>query len=580
MHFLQNSLSHYILRLYREYLFVYKKQLIISSLLMVVVAASNGVILLTIKPTIDKIFIVHDRKYFLLIPMIYILVAVIKGIAEYFQNYLLKNTGQRLISDMQIKMYQNFLMSDFEIIKEYSSGTIISKFTNDIILMRGALLKFFEGISKHLISVIFCIAIMFYTEPRISWILFLIFPIAIYPIHLLGIKIEKSVIAAQKELEALTSNIQESLNSALEVKSYLGEQFEINKTNKVIETIFIHYKNSIKFDSLSSPIIETLGGIALACIIFYGANANSTPGSLFAFISAFSAAYRPFKSITALNIYFREGAAASKRIFALLDINKTHKQEINQVNIKDSIATIQIKNLSFKQGETLILDNINLNIKNPINIAIIGESGSGKTSLANIIAGFCTPSSGEILINDKNINLYSNISLRENIGYATQQAKIFNIKIKENISYPNSNNEIDKIIEAAKLALIDEFISSLSNKYNYIVQNNGHKFSAGQIQRISIARILYKNASLMIFDEATNSLDSNTEKQIEANILNNKEKINIFITHRIGSIQNFDQIILMHKGQIIEQGTHEELMKNNGEYFRLVEKNTNKLSKN
>lgn len=571
--------SHYLFRLYKEYLSPYKIHLIIVSILMAVVSGCNGVMVLVIGPIIDKLFISHDPQYLITIPIIIILVTLAKGVAEYFQNYLLKNVGQRLVSNMQVTMYKNFINSDLKTIQEYSSGKVISKFTNDIILMRGALLKFFEGISKHLMSVIVFVSIMFYTEPYISLILFLIFPLAIYPIHLLGIKIEKSVSAAQKELENFTSNIQETLDSSLEVKSYLGEESEIKRMSNVIETIFIHYQNSIKFDSMSSPIIETLGGILLAIIIIYGSimtfESESTPGSIYSFMAAFSAAYRPFKSITALNIYFREGVSASKRIFALLDINKNLDKKNPVINLESEIKTLEIKNVSLTIGEKTIINNISFDIKGPKNIAIIGESGSGKTTLANMIAGFCNPSSGEILINDQSINLYSHNSLRKHIAYVTQNPKLFNITIKENISYPNPTDEITKVIRASKLAFADQFVLNLRGQYDYLVRNSGNKFSAGQLQRISIARSLYKDSYLMIFDEATNSLDQNTEKMIRDGIIaSNTNKINIFITHRINDLNNFDQIILMKDGKIIESGTPQELIQNKGEYFHLLKTNS------
>jgi subfamily B ATP-binding cassette protein MsbA len=303
-------------------------------------------------------------------------------------------------------------------------------------------------------------------------------------------------------------------------------------------------------------------------------DSSSSPGSIYSFIAAFSAAYRPFKSITALNIYFREGVGASKRIFTLLDISKTHNNNANQISIINEIDNIEIKNISLIKDEKVIINNISLKIQGPINIAIIGESGSGKTSLANIICGFWTPSSGEVLINKNNINLYSNNSLRKNIAYITQNTKLFNIKIKDNISYPNVSDNLDRIKEASKLALADEFISNLKNEYDYIVKDNGSKFSAGQLQKISIARILYKNSSLIVFDEATNSIDYHTEQKIKANILNNGKKINIFITHKIDSLQDFDQIIMMKNGSITEIGTHDQLIQNKEEYFYLFKKNS------
>jgi subfamily B ATP-binding cassette protein MsbA len=368
----------------------------------------------------------------------------------------------------------------------------------------------------------------------------------------------------------------------LEVKSYIGEEFEIKKMNEVIEKIFIHYQNSIKFDSLSAPIIETLGGLFSAIIILYGfaliSSDLSTPGSIYSFMAAFAAAYRPFKSITALNIYFREGMGASQRIFALLDLNIKNRKDNNLNLIQNGVKSIEINHASLIVDDKLIIDNINLKISGSTNIALIGESGSGKTSLANMIAGFLSPTSGQILINSQDINSYSNKSLRENIAYTTQDAKLFtNITIKENISYPHPPHFMDRVVESAKLAMADDFILDLPKKYEHLICPNIARFSSGQVQKISIARIFYKDSSLMIFDEATNSIDYNTEKQIKYNILNNKNKINIFITHRIASAKDFDKIIVMKHGKIIEYGTHEELIRNQGEYFYLLEKTSSSV---
>jgi subfamily B ATP-binding cassette protein MsbA len=575
MQFLKPTLSNYLIRIYKEYLYLYKDKIFIAFLLMLLIAFCNALMVIIIKPTIDNLFITHEKKYFILIPLIIIIVTLTKGIAEYFQNYFLKNVGQRLVSNMQMKMYENFIKSDLNTIQQYSSGKAMSKFTNDIILMRSALIKCFEGISKHLISIIFYIVIMLYTEPYISLVILLIFPFAVYPIHLFGKKIENSVIAAQKELEVLTAQIQETLDYSLEVKSYLGEEFEIKRINNVIEKTFNHYQTSIKFDSLSSPIIETLGGIFLALIIIYGAimieNSDSTPGSVYSFIAAFSAAYRPLKSIISLNIYFREGVGASKRIFALLDINLKNTELIEKIDL-DNVESIELKNVSFIKFGKKIIDNISLSIKKPATIAIVGESGSGKTTLANIIAGFYPCSSGEILINEKNIELYSDKTLRRNMAYVTQNAKLFNIKIKENIGYADPNLNFDMIIKSAKLSLAHEFISSLPKKYDHVFKYNKTKFSTGQLQRISIARVLYKNSSVTIFDEATNSIDHDMESKIKKNIISNNKKINIFITHRVNSLQNFDKIIFIKNGTIVESGTHEELINNKGEFFNSLKK--------
>lgn len=565
-----------IKRLLHNHIKPYRSQISLAIIFMLIVAGCTAIIVKLVQPSIDQIFLTHDRRMLVLLPLTIIAVHTVKGIAEYYQSYLIKYVGQRILTDLQMQMYDHLLHADLEFIQRQSSGRLISRFTNDIAMMRGAVSNLLVGCAKHFLSVLFLIILMFKLEPRLSFILFVFFPIAIYPVQRLGRKMRSILNLSQEELGNYTAKLDETFHSIKIVKSFVAEDFEAKRASLITKNILNFYKKAAKLDALVSPIMEFLSGIAIGGIIWYGGllviENKTTPGGLFAFITAFVSAYRPFKSLLALNVNLQEGIAAAKRVFSILDTKPAIRNDFGAKDIMINDPEIVFDNITLKFGKKIALKSIDLKIDKFKTMALIGRSGSGKTSLANLLVRFYDKQEGNIFINNHNINDFTIESLRKQIALVTQDTVLFDASIADNIAYGIDATQ-EEIVEAAKNADAHDFIMNLPEQYDTVIGAHGCTLSGGQRQRLSIARAFLKNAPILILDEATSALDPNSEKSILESLQKLRQnKTTLIITHRITSITDVDKIVVMKFGKILEQGSHEELLNNKGEYYKLYNK--------
>jgi len=567
-------------RLIVNYVKPYKALIFFATFFMILVAVSNAAMVKMVEPAINKIFMNKDKHLLLLLPAAMLGIAVLKGFAEYFQNYLTRSVGQRILSDLQIELYRHLLNSDIELIHSQSAARLISRFTNDISLMRGTVSNTLVGVVKHFLTVLFLIVLMFKLEPTLSGVVFFVFPLAIYPIQKNGRRIRKLAYSAQEGLGNYTAKLDETFESIKIVKSYQAENFESKRAKHFIEHIYELYKSTAKYDALTSPIMEILSGVAIAFIIMYGGymviENETTPGALFAFITAFVSAYRPYKSLVSLNVNLQEGVAAANRLFAVLDQQPIIQENKDAKNINCRNATIELKNVTLNFGNKRALNKLSLIIKPNSTIAIVGKSGGGKTSIANILLRFYDPSFGDVFIDNINIKDAKLSSLRSQIALVTQDTLLFDATIAENIAYNMPDINMDKIIIAAQKASAHEFIIQLDEGYNSVIGPKGRTLSGGQRQRIALARAFLKNAPILILDEATSSLDPLTEREIKyalETLCNNRTTI--IITHRLHTIEHVDHIYVVKNGIIVEEGTHEKLILAKGEYEKLYHSNGN-----
>ncbi|XVN42979.1 MAG: ABC transporter ATP-binding protein [Candidatus Rickettsia vulgarisii] len=564
-------------RLILDYIKPYTRQLIVAIFFMIIAAACSANIVRLVQPTVDQVFLTQDGKMLFLLPVMVILTFSIKGIAEYYQGYLIKFIGQRILTDLQIKMYEHLLFADISFIQSQSSGRLISRFTNDISMMRGAVSNLLVGCAKYLLTVVFLIILMFSLEPVLSCIVFIAFPLAIYPIQKVGRRIRKISGQAQKDLANYTSRLDETFNSIKIVKSFLGEKIESKRALLISHNVLNFLKKTAKLDALISPIMEILCGLVVAGIIWYGgyliSHGKTTPGALFAFITAFVSAYRPFKSLVALNVNLQEGISATERIFNVLDTEPVIKDNSNAKDITLTKPEIIFNKVSLKFNNRIALKSIDLKLPKGKITAFVGRSGSGKTSLSNLLVRFYNPSSGNILINNHDLEDIKISCLRSQISLVTQDTTLFDASVTDNIAYGNVSASREEIIEAAKHADAHEFISQLPESYDTIIGHQGSTLSGGQRQRLAIARAFLKDAPILIWDEATSSLDQNSEKMILDSLVKvRKNKTTLIITHRLSTIQDVDNIVVMKSGAVFEHGSHKELMKNKSEYYRLYNK--------
>lgn len=564
-------------RLIVDHVAPYKSKVFLAIFFMIIVALCSAAIVRLVKPAIDDVFVNHDRQMLIILPLVMLAVYSLKGIAEYFQSYLIKYIGQQILTNMQMLMYEHLLFADFLFIQSQSSGRLISRFTNDIVLMRGAVSNMLVGCAKHFLSVLFLIVVMFSLDPYLSAFIFLAFPIAIFPIQKLGRRMRAVTGEAQEELSNFTAQLDETFDSVKVIKSFCTEEIEANKAKQITAKILGFYKKAAKFDSLTSPVMEILSGLAIACVLWYGGytviEGKMTTGALFAFITAFVSAYRPFKSLVSLNVNLQEGLAAANRVFNILDLKPVVRDDKNAVKPEMKKPAIEFQDVLVTFGTKSVLNSLNLKVEAGKTYAFVGRSGSGKTTVANLLVRFFDPTEGKILVDNVDIKQIALKYLRNNISMVTQDIVLFDASVADNIAYGFKNVSRDDIIKAAKAADAHDFIEALPEGYDTLVGTSGSTLSGGQRQRLSIARAFLKDAPILLLDEATSALDPNSEQSIINSIANlRKNRTTLIITHRLSSITNADQIVVMKQGRVVEQGSHKELLKIEKEYAKLYNK--------
>ena len=569
-------------RLITDHISPHMGKLMLSGFFMVIVAITAASIVKIVQPAVDKVFIENDKSLLYSLPLITLFLSITKGFAEYYQNYLIKSVGQRILSDLQIKLYDHLLKADIDFINSQSSARLISRFTNDISLMRSSVSNLFVGVAKHLLTIIFLIVIMFQLDPILSCIIFFVFPVAIYPIQINGRRIRKLAHSAQEQLGNYTSKLDETFDSIKIVKSYQAEDFESKRAKNFIEEIYEIYRSTAKYDARTSPIMECLSGVAVSIIILYGgfmtASGQITPGTLMAFIGAFVSAYRPYKSMISFNVNLQEGIAASTRLFKVLDTKPVIEDDKDGVELNISNSEIKFENVLLKYGEKVALDHLSLQIPHNSRVAIVGFSGSGKTSIANALLRFYKINEGKISAGGSDIEKIKLSSLRHQIAVVTQETMLFEATVAENIAYSFNDATRAGVVEAAKAASAHDFITKLPKGYDTKLGSGGKNLSGGQRQRIAIARAFLKDAPIIILDEATSSLDPSTEQEIKSSLNKlSKGRTTIIITHRIHTIEEVDKIYVIDEGKVVETGTHKELIEHNGIYAKLhkEQKDTN-----
>ena len=480
--------KYIIFRVLKNHVRPHLKQILIALMFMIIVACCSATIVFLTGPTTNQFFVAKNRKMLIILSMAMIFVSSTKGIAEYGQDYIIKYIGQRILTDVQILLYKNLLKTDVSFIQQKSSGRLISHFTNDIILMRTAVSSFLIGTAKHLLTIIFIIIMMFYRESHLSIIIFIIFPSVVLPIQILSKKLRRNIDLTQTLLANYAAKLDETFQSIKIIKSFATEEYEIKKATEKSEEILTYYRKSAKLDALIGPIMEIFSGLAIGGIIWYGGmlviDGTTTPGSLISFLVAFVSVYRPFKSLMVLNNHLQEGIAAAKRLFAIIDIEPTIKDSENAISISlISPPQIRFEKVTLKINDTPILNDISFTAEPGKIIAIVGRSGSGKTSIINLLLRFIQLESGNIYINNININDASLVSLRKNIAFITQETILLDNSVANNISYGSNASMID-ITDSAMRAAAHEFIMQLPYGYDTNLGTQGMILSGGQKQRI------------------------------------------------------------------------------------------------
>ena len=566
-------------RLYKEYVRRYLKQIFLSLFLSVIVASSTSATAWLLDPAIKKIFIERDRTLAWLIPLAIMVAFFAKGSSLYFARMNLIRVSNYIGAELQQKISSFVLTTDIKTLENKHSGKFLSNITYDTSAVTNLVSTGVLNIMKDSLSLVLLVSLMFYQNWRLALFAIIMMPLALIFAKTLGKRIGKAQIQGSDKAQAFYVFFSEILKASKLIRIYQKEDVEKEKASKVIRESM---QKNIKIASImirAAPIMETLTGIMIAGFIFYSGklidDGNLEINNFFSFLAAMMLAYQPIRSLATINMTIYQGTAAAKRIFLIIDEPIQTKNDLNLPDLKIKNCNIKFKDVGFHYSNTneRAIENINLELKGGNMTALVGPSGSGKSTILNLIPRFYEPQNGNIFIDDQSIYKMNLESLRKNISLVSQDVILFDDTIKGNIAYANSGASEKEIIEACEFAAANEFIEKMPNKYETLIGENGVRLSGGQKQRLSIARAILKKSPIILLDEATSSLDTESEEVVQNAISNLiKNKTTLVIAHRLSTIHSADQIFVIKDGNVLEFGDHSYLIKNSETYKSLYQR--------
>jgi subfamily B ATP-binding cassette protein MsbA len=565
-------------RIFRTQVKRYIPELSITFLFIILTSLMTAATAWLLDPAIKEIFINKNTKMLYLIPLAIILTFLLKSISIYGTRIITIKVGIKIITNIEILMAKKFLLSDISQITKKHSAKYLSNFTNDTGLLFAVLTGVVVTLFKETITLVALIGLMFYHDWQLSLLAITMIPVAAFSSKNIGKKMGKKALINLEASDKFLKSLSELIKGSWLIKIYQKEEDELKKISMVINEKFKAVKKVEQTRLGSAPIMEIISATAIAIVVFFAGYRSMqgaiSLGEFVSFLAALMLAYQPVRSLAGINIGLQEGLTAARRIYEIIDQKNEvyHDEKAPPLKLKN--ATIEFNNISFSYPDgTHALKNLSTKIKGGTKVGLVGMSGSGKTTFLNLIPRFFHLKNGSILIDDQNINHINLNSLRKEISLVSQDVILFDDTIRANILYGNVSASDEEIIKACKFAAAQDFIEKLPNKYESKIGENGIKLSGGQKQRLSIARAILKNSSIILLDEATSSLDSESESVIQHAIENlTKNKTTIIIAHRLSTVMNCDKILVFENGQIIEEGKHEFLVNNSSTYKKLYEK--------
>ena len=558
------------------YILPYKALIFITIISLMVIASMDAAFAMVFKMLVDDGLIAKDPDTFILIPLMLAGIVILKGFAEYFSKVFSKWIAEKAILNIRSDMYQKMQRLPFERFNSYGTGSLMSKITYNVPQASNALSTAWVIIIRDTLTVIALLSYLFYLSWQLTLLMLIIGPIVAFIIDKASRMMRKSSKAMQQNMGQMTHRLEESLTAHQDIKIYNAEDYETKRFQSSAKDLLRNTMRVTRVSALNVPLVQVLAAISLAFVVYIAmqmaANGDLTPGDLIAFVIAMAMVFEPIRRLTSINETVQKGMAAAESIFELLDQpNEVDLGTLKPSSIKGEI-TIESLNFKYPSTEDKALDSINLSIPAGKTTAFVGQSGSGKSTLMNLIARFYQPSSGAIQIDQTDISKIELLHLRENIAMVSQKVSLFDDSVAANIAYGHTEFDQDKIIAAAKAAHAWEFIEQLPNGLETNIGENGNKLSGGQRQRLAIARAFLKDAPILILDEATSALDNKSEQMIQDAMEHLKENRTVMvIAHRLSTVENADQIVVMEKGVIVETGTHSSLLEQKGAYAQLYQ---------
>ncbi len=570
-------------RLYKDYTKKYLDKIFLAGFFSILVAGSTSAIAWLLDPAIKKLFIEKDQSLIIFIPLMIIIAFTTKGLSLYFAKALMISVGEEIKKKLQFDMIKSLIKTDTETIDKKHSGKFISNLTYDVTHITNLLSNAILILFKDSLTLFGLLVVMFVQNWKLALISIIMIPFASISAKTLGKRVGKVTTEAQEKSGFLTTYLVELFKNHKLIKIFQKEQYENSRADKHLDQLKEKNKKIQTVYVRMSPIMETLTGIMIAILIFYSgklmAKGEVDINNFFSFLAAMMLAYQPVRSLSMLNLALKQGLSAASRIIPVIDQKNKIEDYSNAKPLKILNADIKFKklNFSYELNEEKVLKLINLEFQGGKMTSLVGHSGSGKSTILSLIPRFYDRQSGDILIDNQSIYKCTIKSLREEISMVSQETTLFDDTILKNIKYANENATDQEVFEVAKLSYCDEFINNLPNKYETLIGENGVRLSGGEKQRLSIARAMLKKSSIILLDEATSSLDTETEAKIqEALKILTKNKTTIVIAHRLSTILNSNNIYVIDSGNVVDSGKHEKLMISSKLYKNFYEKQIQK----
>ena len=565
-------------RLYKEYVSRYLKKFFLALICSIVIAGSTASIAWLLYPAIKKIFVEKNKEFMLLIPIAIILAFSIKGISLYLVRTTMIKVGASIEKEVQQNLIEAIINADTQVIEKKHSGKFMSNVTFDAALIIQLVSTSLLNLIKDGLTLIALLSLMFYQNWKLSLLAIIMIPLAAFAAKSLGKRMGKITTELQIKVGMITSYFLDILKNSKIIKTYQKEPFEFARADKFLEELKEKGQKMGIILVRATPIMEVLTGIMIAGLIYCSAimvhSGTLEINNFFSFLAAMMLSYQPVRSLATLNMGIQHGLSGARRVYEIIDLKRKIDENINAKDLVIDKAKIEYKDVSFAyDGEKEVLKSINLKIEGGNIIALIGHSGAGKTTIMNLIPRFYNASSGEILIDNQSIYEVSLFSLRKNISLVSQDITLFDDTVLANIAYANSEASKEKILEASKFSATHDFVEQLPEKYDTLIGENGVRLSGGEKQRISIARAILKDAPIILLDEATSSLDADTEHKIQEAIMYlTKNKTTIIIAHRLSTVLRANKIFIIENGGVADEGNHDYLLENSEIYKNFYNK--------